>query len=226
MGLKPVYPSPDDAVADIPDGATVMVGGFGRPGVPQCLVKALVRRGARDLTVISNACNGRRPDLWDAFKLVEAGLVRRTISSFPTHGAADNLTQQLWRQGRLEVEVLPQGTLAERIRAAGAGIGAFWVRTGVGTVFAEGKERRTFDGQEYVLEEPLGADYALLRAHRADTLGNLVYRRAQRNYGPLMAAAARVTIVEVDQVVEPEELDPELVVTPGVYVQRLVLCQE
>ena len=151
------------------------------------------------------------------------GLVARCITSFPTWPSETSAVESLHREGRLEVETVPQGTLSERMRAAGSGIPAFWVRTGVGTPFEAGKEKRVFDGQEYVLEHALHADFALIKAKRADTLGNLVYDMTQRNHGPTMAMAARVTIVEVDEVVEPGQLDPEAVVTPGIFVDRLVV---
>ena len=223
MAPKRVFTS-DEAVEDIFDGSVVMVSGFAIAGAPQELVKALIRRGAKNLTTISNNAHGRRPWLYDVAKLVDAGLLRKSITSFPVppRTSVESLTEQLWQQGKMEVEVVPQGTLSERIRAAGAGIKAFWVRTGVGTPFEEGKEKRVFDGQEYILEYALPGDFALIKAKKADTMGNLVYDKTQRNYGPVMAMAANVTIVEVDEIVEPGEIDPETVVTPGIFVDRLV----
>ena len=226
MALKPVFRSPDEAVADVFDGATVMVAGFSLAGVPQELVKALLRRGPRNLTTISNQVHGTFTEQYDASKLVEVGLVRKCITSFPAPFRASLVgpAEQPHREGRLEVETVPQGTQAESIRAGGIGLGGFWVRSGIGTVFETGKEKRRFpDGHEYILEPPLRADFALLKARCADVLGNLVYDKTQRNYNPIMAMAAAVTIVEVDAVVEPGVLDPERVITPGIFVDRLVL---
>lgn len=227
ISLKPVYSSADQAVADIFEGATIMVAGFARPGVPQELVKALIRKGVGKLTVIANAAHGTREDLADAGRLVAAGLVRKVITSFPapTRASVEGYPEKLYRQGKLEVETVPQGTLSERIRAGGIGLGGFWVRTGVGTVFEEGKEKRLFNGQEHILERPLRADFALLRARVADALGNLVYDKAQRNFNPTMAMAAAVTIVEVDEVVEPGGLDSESIATPGIFIDRIVKAQ-
>ena len=217
----------DEAVADIFDAAVVMIGGFAGPGAPQELVKALIRRGPRGLTTISNSAHGRVRSLYDVAKLVEAGLVARCITSFPVSGGATepNAVEIQYQEGRLEVVIVAQGTLAERIRAGGGGIAAFWARTGVGTPFETGKENRVFNGQEYILEQALRADFALIKAKRADSLGNLVYDKTQRNYGPIMATAAQVTIAEVDEVVEPGRIDPEAVVTPGIFVDRLVLVK-
>ena len=224
MPVKRICSSPDEAVADICDGSTVMVAGFSVVGVPQELIKAIIRKGSRNLTTISNHVHGTFTEQYDASKLVEAGLVRKCITSFPSsfRGSFLGSAEQPYRDGLLDVEIVPQGSLAERIRAGGIGLGGFWVRSGVGTVFEEGKEKRRFpDGHEYILELPLRADFALLRARYADTLGNLVYDKTQRNYNPIMAMAAEVTIVEVDAVVEGA-LDPEKVVTPGIFVDRLV----
>ena len=217
----------DESVADIFDGAVVMVGGFATPGVPQGLVKALIRHGASRLTTISNAAHGRNHRLYDTAKLVEAGLVARCVTSFPMSGGAaePNAVETQYEAGRLEVVIIPQGTLTEQIRAGGAGIAAFWVRTGVDTPFEAGMEKRAFNGQDHVLAEALRADFALIRARKADSLGNLVYDKAQRNYGPIMATAARVTIAEVDEVVETGQIDPEAVVTPGIFIDRLVLAR-
>ena len=216
--------SSDEAVADIPDGAVIMVGGFGTPGTPQDLVKALLRKGVTGLTCISGPWYGRDPDLYAVARLVASGLVKRVIMAPPIYAYAEqDAAPQPWRDGRLEVEIVPQGTLAERIRAGGAGLGGLLLPAARGTALhARGTERRVVDGAECTVETPLKADFALLRAHRADTLGNLVYRHSQRNWNPIMAMAADVTIAEVDEIVQPGELDPELVVTPGIYVERTV----
>lgn len=223
MPLKQIFPDPDEAVADIFDGAVVMLGGFAGPGTPERLVQALLRRGTGSLTLICNESYGKNPERYDAARLIEHGQVRKVITSLPVSTGLDSATERLWRQGKLEVEAVPQGTLTERIRAAGAGLGGFWVKVGLGTPFQQGKERRFIDGEEYLYEPPLRADFALLRAWKADTLGNLVYRRTQRNHNPLMAMAARVSVVEVDELVEPGGLDPERVITPGIYVNRIVV---
>jgi 3-oxoadipate CoA-transferase alpha subunit len=206
------------AVAGIPDGATVMIGGFGRAGQPVELIDALIESGAKDLTIVSN--NAGNGDVGLAALLAEKR-VRKIICSFPRQ--VDSwVFDGLYRAGEIELELVPQGNLAERIRAAGAGIGAFFSPTGVGTHLAEGKEHRTIDGRSYVLEYPITADIALISAHRADRWGNLVYRETARNFGPVMASAASTTIVQVDEVVALGELDPEAVVTPGIFVDRVV----
>ena len=206
------------AVAGISDGATVLVGGFGTAGQPMELIDALRHSGVGDLTVVSNnAGNGDH----GLAALLKAGQVAKVICSFPRQSDSW-VFDELYRAGRIELEVVPQGTLAERLRAAGAGIGAFFCPTGVGTPLAEGKELRTIDGRDYVLEHALRGDVALVKAHRADRMGNLVYRKTARNFGPVMATAADTTIVQVDQVVETGELDPEAVVTPGIFVDRVV----
>ena len=208
----------DEAVADIGDGATVLIGGFGTAGQPVELIDALRRRGARDLTVVNNnAGNGDH----GLAALLKAGQVRKVICSFPRQ--ADSwVFDDLYRSGRIELEVVPQGNLAERMRAAGAGIGGFFTPTGVGTPLAEGKEERTIDGRDYLLELPLRGDYALIKAHVSDRMGNLVYRKTARNFGPVMATAASITIAQVSRVVETGDLDPEVIVTPSIYVQRVV----
>ena len=209
----------DDAVADIPDGATVLIGGFGTAGQPMELIDALRRHGARDLTVVNNnAGNGDH----GLAALLATGNVRKIICSFPRQSDSW-VFDDLYRSGKIELEVVPQGNLAERMRAAGAGIGAFYGPTGVGTPLAEGKEQRTIDGRDYVLELPLRGDYALIKAHRADRMGNLVYRKTARNFGPVMATAASTTIAQVTDVVETGELDPEVVVTPSIFVDRVVM---
>jgi len=209
---------PETAVADVADGSTVLIGGFGTAGMPFTLVDALVRHGARDLTVVSN--NAGNGDTGLA-ALLAAGQVRKMICSFPRQ-ADSYVFDALYRDGRIELEVVPQGNLAERMRAAGAGIGGFFTPTGYGTVLAEGKETRTIDGRDYVLEAPLRGDVALIAARRADTLGNLVFHKTARNFGPVMGTAATITIAEVDDVVEAGEIDPEAVVTPGIFVDRVV----
>ena len=226
MVRGPILCSPDEAVADIFDGATVMVAGFSIAGVAQRLIKALIARGSRDLTIIANHVHGSFTDRYDASDLVATGLVRQVITSFPAPFRASLIgpAEAPYREGRLNVEIVPQGTLAERIRAGGMGIGGFWVRIGVGTIFEEGKEKRRFsDGHEYVLETPLRADFALLRAKEADALGNLVYEKTQRNYNPIMAMAADVVIVQVDQVIRGKTLDSDVMVTSGEFVDRLVI---
>jgi 3-oxoadipate CoA-transferase alpha subunit len=209
----------DVALAGIPDGATVLIGGFGSAGQPVELIDALRRSGARGLTVVSNnAGNGNH----GLAALLATGRVSRIVCSFPRQ--ADSwVFDGLYRAGKIELEVIPQGTLAERLRAAGAGIGAFYCPTSVGTPLAEGKEERVIDGRMQVLEFPLRGDVALIRAHVADTLGNLVYRKTARNFGPVMATAAALTIAQVDRVVSAGSLDPEAVITPGIFVDRVVV---
>jgi 3-oxoadipate CoA-transferase alpha subunit len=208
----------DEAVADTLDGSTVLVGGFGMAGMPVELINALIRQGAGELTVVSN--NAGNGDTGLA-ALLAAGRVRKVICSFPRQ--ADSwVFDGLYRSGRIELEVVPQGNLAERLRAAGAGIGAFFTPTGAGTLLAEGKETREIDGRPYVLEYPIKGDLALVKAHVADRMGNLVYRKTARNFGPVMATAARTVAVQVDRVVDVGGLDPEVVVTPGIYVDRIV----
>lgn len=208
----------DAAVTDIPDGATVLIGGFGTAGQPVELIDALRRHGARDLTVVNN--NAGNGDTGLA-ALLAAGQVRKIVCSFPRQSDS-YVFDALYRDGKIELELVPQGNLAERMRAAGAGIGAFFCPTGVGTPLAEGKEQRTIDGREYVLEFPIRGDYALIKAYKADAVGNLVYRKTARNFGPVMATAARTTVVQVAEVVPVGALDPEAVVTPGIYVDRVV----
>ncbi len=213
-----VCASYDEAVADTPDGATVLVGGFGMAGMPVELIDALIRQGAGDLTIVSN--NAGNGDTGLA-ALLAAGRVRKVVCSFPRQSDS-HVFDGLYRAGEIELEVVPQGNLAERMRAAGAGIGAFYSPTGVGTLLAEGKETREIDGRTYVLEHPIRGDLALVKAHVADRMGNLVYRKTARNFGPVMATAARTVVVQVDRVVETGELDPETVVTPSIYVDRVV----
>ncbi|WP_037672839.1 3-oxoacid CoA-transferase subunit A [Streptomyces griseus] len=218
MSRAEILESADAAVAGIEDGSTVLVGGFGLAGMPFDLIDALIRQGAKDLTIVSN--NAGNGDVGLA-ALLAAGRVRKVLCSFPRQ--ADSwVFDGLYRAGKIELEVVPQGNLAERMRAAGAGIGAFYCPTAVGTPLAEGKEEREIDGRKYLLEYPIKGDYALIGAHVADGLGNLVYRKTARNFGPVMATAATTTIVQVDEIVEPGTLDPEAVVTPSIYVDRVV----
>jgi 3-oxoadipate CoA-transferase alpha subunit len=211
-----------DAVADIPDGATVMIGGFGRAGQPVELIDALIAQGAKDLTIVNN--NAGNGDVGLAALLAKRR-VRKIICSFPRQSDSW-VFDGLYRDGDIELELVPQGNLAERIRAAGAGIGAFFSPTGVGTELAEGKEAREIDGRTYVLEYPIKADVALISALKGDRWGNLVFRETARNFGPIMATAATRTIAQVDQIVPLGSLDPETVVTPGIFVDRLVAVGE
>lgn len=218
MSRTQILETTDEAVAGIEDGATILVGGFGLAGMPFDLLDALIRQGAKDLTVVAN--NAGNGDVGLA-ALLAAGRVRKVLCSFPRQ-ADSYVFDGLYRAGKVDLEVVPQGNLAERMRAAGAGIGAFFCPTGVGTPLAEGKETRTIDGREHVLEYPIRGDYALISAHCSDRLGNLVYRKTARNFGPVMATAAGVTIAQVTRVVETGDLDPEVIVTPSIYVDRVV----
>ena len=210
------------AVAGIEDGSTVLVGGFGMAGMPVALIDALIEQGAKDLTVVSN--NAGNGDTGLA-ALLARGRVRKVICSFPRQ--ADSwVFDDLYRSGRIELELVPQGNLAERMRAAGAGIGAFYWPTAVGTPLAEGRETREIGGRTYLLEYPITGDYALIAAHRSDRMGNLVYRKTARNFAPVMATAAATTIVQVHEVVGTGALDPEAVVTPCIYVDRVVEVAE
>ena len=217
-----VYETPDAALEGVGDGATLMVGGFVSAGSPSQLILALKRRGTTDLTAIAN--NIGLGDKLD--ELCERRQLRKMIASFAIRasGGRRSRFEQLYHAGEVELELVPQGTLAERIRAGGAGIGGFLTRTGVGTPLAEGKQELELGGERYLLERPLRADVALIRAQRADRLGNLVYREAGRNFNPVMATAADLVICEVEEIVEPGELDPERIGTPAVYVDRLVRC--
>lgn len=242
MAINKVVPTFDEAVADVPDGAMIHVGGFAGPGeCPSYLIAALARKGVRDLTITGNlggwgvemigTLRERMArlipfpdDFYDVGLLVERGLVRRGILAFPAApGTAEFPFERALREGLVELELLGQGSLAERIRAARAGIAAFYTPVGVGTVAAAGKEVREFDGVPHVLERALRADFAIIRAYRADRRGNLIYRGTGRTFNATMAGAARVTIAEVDEVVELGDLDPEAIVTPGIYVQRVVV---
>lgn len=233
MTINKRYQTCREAVADVADGATVMIGGFGSfGGLPTHLIVALGEQGAKNLTVIANMggvgfelSNRIKPGGYqDAGILFENGQVKKFIGSVPALGGMppSSPLELAYNAGKLELETVPQGTLAERIRCGGGGLGGFYTPVGAGTVVAEGKETKTINGRDYILELPLTADYALLKAHKADTLGNLVYRGTARCFNPVMATAARVTIVEVDEIVPAGELDPEAVVTPHVYVNRIV----
>jgi 3-oxoacid CoA-transferase subunit A len=210
------FASARQAVADIPEGASVMLGGFGLCGIPENLIAALVARGVKHLRTISNNMG---VDGFGMGLLLEAGMIASHIGSYV---GENKLLEKLVLAGRLEVTLIPQGTLAERIRAGGAGIPAFFTPAGVDTVVAEGKEVREFDGRRYLLERGLTADFALVKAWKGDRTGNLVYRKTARNFNPMMATAARITIAEVEELVEPGQLDPDHVVTPGIYVHRIV----
>jgi 3-oxoadipate CoA-transferase alpha subunit len=208
------------AVADIHHGATIMIGGFGNAGMPSALIDALIDQGASNLTIINNNAGNGETGL---AALLKTGRVRKIICSFPRQ-ADSYIFDGLYRSGKLELELVPQGNLAERIRAAGTGIGGFFTPTGYGTQLAEGKETREIDGRHYVFELPLHADFALVKALAADRWGNLVYRKTARNFGPIMAAAATTSIVQVDQIVPLGQLDPEVIITPGIFVQRIVVA--
>ncbi len=214
--MQKVLQSADEAVVLVPDGATVMVGGFGLSGIPENLITALHRRGTKDLTVISNNAGVDGAGLGILLKNRQ---IRKMIS---TYVGENKEFERQYLQKEIEVELVPQGTFSERIRAGGAGIGGFFTPTGYGTIIAEGKETRVIDGRHYVLELPLRADVAFVRAWKGDRVGNLVYRRTARNFNPMMATAARLTIAEVETLVEPGDLDPHLVHTPGIYVKRIL----
>ena len=216
--INKIAGSPAAALADVHDGATVMIGGFGTAGLPNELIDALIAHGCRDLTIVNN--NAGNGDTGLA-ALLAARRVRKIICSFPRQADSHHF-DRLYRAGQIELELVPQGNLAERIRAAGAGIGGFFTPTGYGTELAKGKETRVIDGRGYVLEAPIHADFALIKAERGDRWGNLTYRMTARNFGPIMAMAARVAVASVHEVVELGELDPEAVVTPGLFVQRVV----
>ncbi len=216
--INKIVASTTEALADVPDGATILIGGFGGAGQPIELVEALIAQGARDLTLVSN--NAGNGDTGIA-ALIAAKRVRKMMCSFPRQPDSWHF-DRLYRAGEIELELVPQGNLAERIRAAGAGIGAFFTPTAYGTDIAQGKETREINGRHYVLEYPIHADYALIQAEKGDRWGNLVYRRSARNFNPVMATAARITVATVHEIVELGELDPETVVTPSAYVQRVV----
>jgi 3-oxoadipate CoA-transferase alpha subunit len=216
--INKIAPSIEAALADVKDGSTVMIGGFGTAGIPNELIDGLIAQGAKDLVIVNN--NAGNADTGLA-ALLKAGRVRKVICSFPRQ-ADSYVFDELYRSGKLELELVPQGNLAERIRAAGAGVGAFFSPTGYGTDLAKGKETREINGKHYVLEMPIYGDVALIRAEKGDRWGNLVYRKAARNFGPVMATAARLTVATVHEVVELGALDPESVVTPGIFVSKIV----
>ncbi len=216
--INKVAASVEAAISDVPDGATVMIGGFGNAGMPAALIDALIAQGARDLTIVNNNAGNGDTGLAALFK---AKRIRKILCSFPRQTDSWHF-DALFRAGEVELELVPQGTLAERIRAAGAGVGAFFTPTAYGTKLAEGKETRRIGERDYVLEYPIHADYALIKADRADRWGNLTYRKSARNFAPIMAAAARCTVVQVRETVELGALDPEVIVTPGIFVKRVV----
>lgn len=226
MAREKIYSSADRALYDVFEGAVVLIGGFARCGTPEGLLRALYRKGVGGLTCVCQGAWTGPGDTFDVAHLVAAGQVRKLVSPLPVYPEAGGPVEERWKLGQLEVKVIPQGVLAERLRAAGAGLGGVFLPATMGPRFQEGKERRRLEGQECLLELPLRADFALLRAHAADTLGNLVYRGTQRNWNPVMAMAARVSIAEVDRICEPGGLDPEAVVTPGIFVHRVVQASE
>ncbi len=214
--MKKLVQHADDAVADIPEGASIMIGGFGLCGIPENLIAALVRRGVKHLHTISNNMG---VDGFGMGQMLESGMIDSHVGSYV---GENKLLEEKVIKGELDLTLVPQGTLAERIRAGGAGIPAFFTPAGVGTLVAEGKETREFHGRAYLMEEWLRADFALVKAWRGDLAGNLVYRKTARNFNPMMAAAAKITIAEVEELVEPGALDPDHIVTPGIYVQRIL----
>ena len=216
--INKIAPSIEAALAGVKDGSTVMIGGFGTAGIPNELIDGLIAQGAKDLIIVNN--NAGNADTGLA-ALLKAGRVRKIICSFPRQ-ADSHVFDELYRSGKLELELVPQGNLAERIRAAGAGVGAFFSPTGYGTDLAKGKETREINGKHYVLEMPIYGDVALIRAEKGDRWGNLIYRKAARNFGPVMATAARLTVATVHEVVELGALDPESVITPGIFVSKIV----
>ncbi len=212
-----VFSGLDAAVASIPDGATILFGGFGGAGFPNNLIQALARKGTRNLTAISNNCGSGEGELGFLFKRKQ---VRHVIASFP--GPQSTFFQEQYAAGEVTLELVPQGILCERMRAAAAGIFGFYTAVGAGTEVAQGKEERVLNGRRVILEMPLAADYAFIKAHKADELGNLVYRKAARNFNPIMAMAAKTTIAEVDEIVPVGALDPEHIITPSIFVDRIV----
>ncbi|RBW70384.1 CoA transferase subunit A [Bacillus taeanensis] len=218
--MKPILTSFEEAVKDIYDGATIMAGGFGLVGIPENLIKAMVETGVKDLTVISNNCG---VDDWGLGLLLKNKQIKKMIGSYV--GENKEFERQVL-SGELEVELTPQGTLAEKIRAGGAGIPAFYTPAGVGTPIAEGKETRIFNGKEYLLEEALTADFSLVRAQKGDKMGNLIYNKTARNFNPMIAAAGKVTIAEVEELYESGELDPDQIHTPSIYVQKMIVGKQ
>jgi 3-oxoadipate CoA-transferase alpha subunit len=238
MAMQKICKTPDEAVADIPDGATIMIGGFGHAvDKPQGLIKALANRGVRNLTIISNAAGGAgklgigslggKPFV-DEELLIENGQVKKVICSVPASlvMSKPNAFERLYREGRIELEIVPQGTLAEKIRAGGAGVGGFYTPTGVGTQIEKGKEKRIIEGKEMILEFALRADYSLIKAYKADTMGNLIYRGIMRSFNAIMPQAVKTAIAEVDEIVDLGKLDPEVIVTPGIFIDRVVSLNE
>jgi 3-oxoacid CoA-transferase subunit A len=216
--INKVVASADEAVRDVPDGATLVVGGFGLCGIPENLIAALVRRGVKNLTAVSNNCG---VDDWGLGLLLKSRQIRKMVSSYVGENAE---FERQFLSGELEVELVPQGTLAERMRAGGAGIPAFYTPAGVGTLVAEGKETRVFDGREYLLEKGIVGDFSLVAAWKADRLGNLVFRKAARNFNPMAVTAGRIAIAEVEELVPAGQLDPDCIHTPGVFVNRIVVA--
>lgn len=216
--IQKVVANSDEAVADVPNGATIVVGGFGLCGIPENLIGALVRRGVSDLTVISNNCG---VDDWGLGLLLSRRQIRKMVSSYVGENAE---FERQFLSGELEVELVPQGTLAERMRAGGAGIPAFYTPAGAGTLVAEGKETRTFDGRDYLLERGIVGDFSMVAAWKGDRLGNLVYRKSARNFNPMAATAGRIAIAEVEELVPVGSLDPECVHTPGIFVNRMIVA--
>jgi 3-oxoacid CoA-transferase A subunit len=220
MPINKIFSNFEEAVKDVQDGAIIMIGGFiGKVGMPTNLIHALRDQGAKDLTIISNRVGGI-----DADVLFEAKQVKKAIASAPVPASRTPISpfEEQYLAGAVELEIVPQGTLAERIRAGGAGLGGFYTPTGIGTDIAEGKEKKVINGREYIFELPLKADFAFIRAYKADKMGNLIYRRTERNFNPLMAKAAKITIAEVDEIIKVGELDPECITTPLIYVDRIV----
>ena len=223
--LNKLYDSPQAALAGLSDGASLLIAGFAGHGEPEGLLEAVIASGVRGLTVINQGAGAPDSGRGGLNRLVAAGAVRKLISPLPFHPRHGGPVRERWEAGELELEVHPAGVLTERIRAGGAGIGGLFLPAGAGTRFAEGREARLIDGREYIFQPALKADFALLRASVADTLGNLVYTGTQRNWNPIMAMAARVSVAEVDEIREPGGLDPELVITPAIFVQRIVLSK-
>ncbi|OVZ58781.1 3-oxoadipate CoA-transferase [Pigmentiphaga sp. NML080357] len=216
--INKIVASVAEALAGVKDGSTILIGGFGTAGLPNALIDGLIEQGAKDLVVVNNNAGNGYTGL---AALLQTGRVRKVICSFPRQ-TDSYVFDELYRAKKIELELVPQGNLAERIRAAGAGVGAFYTPTGYGTLLAEGKETRHINGRDYVLEYPIHGDVALISAYKGDRWGNLVYRKTARNFGPIMATAAKMTIAQVHETVELGELDPEAVVTPGIFVKRVV----
>ena len=217
--MNKVLSSPEEVIADIADGSTIMFGGFGVSGIPATLIKALLQKGTKNITAIINSAGGRLENI-DLAVLVKNRQIKKLVASYPVYPWFASAFEEQYLKGEVELELTPQGTFIERIRAGGAGIAGFYTPTGVGTIVEQGKEKKTFNGKEYLLELALTADFALIKAHKADRTGNLTYRMAARNFSPVMATAAKITIAEVDEIGEVGELDPETIIRPGIYVNR------